>query len=296
MELYHLQTFVVVVEELSITRAAKRLFTTPSTISTHVKALEDELGVQLFIRTNHGMVVTVQGKELVEKAIAALQSVQNLVNHAAQLRDTLTGTVSIGLCSDPAFLRVPELIRRIQAKYTRVDLVFEKLTSMQIVEAVTCGQLDLGFVFGEVISPVLTVDHLMQVELVVAVPSVWQASFDNTDWRSLASQRWVSVGSQCPFQKVLEGYLDSEGLTTTHRVQVDDERSRYDLVKAGVGLSLLERHAGQLGVTEGVLSIAPVTSLYCNLSLICRTNERAQPVIHLVAQLIADLVVGQYDH
>ncbi len=55
MELHHLRTFVAVAEESSVTQAALRLYMTPPTVSGHVKALEDELGVALFERTARGM-------------------------------------------------------------------------------------------------------------------------------------------------------------------------------------------------------------------------------------------------
>jgi DNA-binding transcriptional LysR family regulator len=54
MELTHLHTFITVAEEKSITRAARRLFTTPSAVSMHIKALEDELNIQLFVRRRNG--------------------------------------------------------------------------------------------------------------------------------------------------------------------------------------------------------------------------------------------------
>lgn len=68
MELNYLQTFVVVAEEKTITHAAQRLFTTPSSISVHIKNLEEELGVQLFVRTPRGMQITEKGQILLEKA------------------------------------------------------------------------------------------------------------------------------------------------------------------------------------------------------------------------------------
>ena len=68
MELTHLRTFVIVAEEKSISQAARRLFTTPSSISVQIKALEDELGVQLFIRNARGMQITDKGDVLLLKA------------------------------------------------------------------------------------------------------------------------------------------------------------------------------------------------------------------------------------
>jgi len=65
---------VIVAEEGNLTRAAKRLYTTPSTISMHIKALEEELGVQLFVRSNQGMAITAKGQQILDKARATLHA------------------------------------------------------------------------------------------------------------------------------------------------------------------------------------------------------------------------------
>ncbi len=67
MELYQLRTFVIVAEEENLTRAAKRLYMTPPSVSAHIKTLEEELNVQLFERTPKGMEITEQGKLLKAK-------------------------------------------------------------------------------------------------------------------------------------------------------------------------------------------------------------------------------------
>ena len=72
-------------------------------------------------------------------------------------------------------------------------------------------------------------------------------------------------------------------------MQIDDERSRYELVKAGLGLSLLERDAVDQGVADGAVMIAPVDPLPVDLSLVYRAHERHQPLLRCVADLIMAL-------
>jgi len=289
MELYQLQTFVIVAEEGNLTRAAKRLYTTPSTISMHIKSLEEELGVQLFVRSNQGMAITAKGQQILDKARATLHAAQDLVNHATDIQTALVGQVSIGLCSAPPYLKIPQLIQQIRDNYPGIDLLLDQSTTIQITESIVTNRLDMGFVYGAVTHPMLEVHHLTQTELVVVVPSAWPTDFDPSDWHDLAASPWVSPLISCPFQQVVDEYLAQRGLTCQHRVQIDDERSRYELVKAGLGLSLLERYAADQGVAEGAVSIAPVDPLSVDLSLVYRVHERNQPLLHCVADLIAAL-------
>lgn len=289
MELYQLQIFVIVAEEGNITRAAKRLYTTPSTISMHIKALEEELGVELFIRSNQGMAITAKGQQILDKARATLHAAQDLVNHATDIQTALVGQVAIGLCSAPPFLKIPQLIQRLNRAYPGIDLLLDQSTSVQIIEAVSTNRLDLGFVYGGVSHPTLETRHLIQTELVVVIPSAWPLDFDSSDWCALAARSWVSPRVCCPFQQVLDEYLAQHGLACTHRVQIDDERGRYELVKAGIGLSLLERYAADQGVAEGAVRLAAVDPLPVDLALVYRAHERNQPLLRCVTGLIAAL-------
>src|ERR1700730_1893012 len=111
MELYQLRTFLIVAEEGSITRAAKRLFTTPPSISAHIKMLEDEWSVILFRRTAKGMEITEKGEILRTKAEATLLAAQDLSNHATELLECLMGSLRIGLTASATFLRIPRIVK-----------------------------------------------------------------------------------------------------------------------------------------------------------------------------------------
>src|SRR5215831_13959310 len=124
MELYQLRTFVIVAEEKSITRAAKRLFTTPPSVSAHIKMLEEEWTVTLFQRTSKGMEITEKGEILLRKAKETLLAAQDLANHATTLLDSLMGTLRVGLNSSASFLRIPQTIEYIQKHHSGIELAF----------------------------------------------------------------------------------------------------------------------------------------------------------------------------
>ncbi|MFW5709481.1 MAG: LysR family transcriptional regulator [Chloroflexota bacterium] len=295
MELYQLQTFVIVAEEGNVTRAAKRLYTTPSTISMHIKALEEELGVQLFTRSNQGMAITPKGQQILDKARLTLHAAQNLVNHASDIQTKLVGQVSIGLCSAPPYLKIPQLIQQLRKNHPSVGLLLDQSTTIQISEAIVANRLDLGFVYGAVTNPLLEANHLTQTELVVVVPAIWPTDFDPGNWHDLATRPWVSSCISCPFQQVVDDYLVQHGLTCQHRVEIDDERGRYELVKAGLGLSLLDRYGAEQGVAEGTVRIAPVDPIPVDLLLVYRAHERNQPLLRYVTDLITALFDAEKD-
>ena len=86
IDLVQLRTIVAVAEEQHLTRAAERLFISQSAASAHVRALEDQLDTQLFVRTNRSLELTRAGQLLARKAKALLNEEAQFTSFARELR------------------------------------------------------------------------------------------------------------------------------------------------------------------------------------------------------------------
>ncbi|MBL8163287.1 MAG: LysR family transcriptional regulator [Anaerolineae bacterium] len=285
MELIHLHTFVTVAEEKGITRAAKRLFTTPSTVSMHIKALEDELNIQLFVRTARGVELTEKGEQLRAKAEHAVVAARDFLNAAREIEERLIGRASVGLNAAPGFLRVPALIAAMRAQHPDVELHFVPSASGAVLADLRAGRLDVGYVFGEVTDPLLKSVLLHEAELVVAAPRAWEQRIAGADWAQLARLPWIDVGVGCPFQKLIDELFAARGLQYRRAAQSGDEMTRAQLVAAGVGLSLLEKSEA-LHAHDRVL-IYDTAPLPCALSLVYLHHRQHEPLIKALAGHIA---------
>jgi DNA-binding transcriptional LysR family regulator len=97
MDLRHLRAFVAVAEESSFTRAARRLHLSQPPLSRHVRQLEDELGVTLFVRRRDGIELTAEGRVLLEKARSASTAVAAFQDAAASLKDPRARPLRLGI-------------------------------------------------------------------------------------------------------------------------------------------------------------------------------------------------------
>ena len=86
LELYQLRTFLAVAETRHLTRAAERVHLSQPAVSAQLKALEEELGVQLFERLHGGMELTVTGGQLLQHAERVLGAAEELREAAGRLR------------------------------------------------------------------------------------------------------------------------------------------------------------------------------------------------------------------
>jgi DNA-binding transcriptional LysR family regulator len=284
MELGHLHTFVAVAEERSISRAARRLFTTPSAVSMQVKALETELSVQLFVRTSRGVELTDVGRQIKEKAQQTLQSAKELADYASETQQQVSGRAAIGLNASPVFLQVSDLIERVSNAYPSVELQFFSSNSGKVLDDLKQGKLDLGYVYSEAHDPAFDVRPLYEANLVVAAPRAWQAQVEHADWGTLAQLPWIYADYYCPFQTLIDGMFEARGLSYKRHVLSNDEATKLELVSASIGLTLLEESEARAASERVMIYDAP--PIPCMLSLVYLARRKNELLIRALRQNI----------
>ena len=97
MDFRHLRAFITVAEEASVTKAAERLHISQPPLSRHIKQLEDELGITLFIRHRQGVTLTAAGQHLLEKARALAAAASDFYESANQTTRHDANKVRLGI-------------------------------------------------------------------------------------------------------------------------------------------------------------------------------------------------------
>ena len=147
MELRHLRYFVAVAEELHFTRAALRLNIAQPPLSQQIRALEGELGVQLFLRTRRSVALTDAGHALLVRAREMLAATQSLPGELQRVARGEVGLLRIGFSST---LPLTKLLRDVVADHRRthpdVALNLREMHSQQQFDGLLRGELDVGLV------------------------------------------------------------------------------------------------------------------------------------------------------
>lgn len=99
MELRHLRYFVAVAEELNFTRAAARMYTVQPSLSQQIKDLEQEVGVQLLLRSNRKVELTPEGEAFLKQARLCLDYADKAIQEARQVAQAQKSTVEYRLCA-----------------------------------------------------------------------------------------------------------------------------------------------------------------------------------------------------
>lgn len=284
MELNAIRSFLLVAEEGNLTRAAARRHTTPSAVSAHLKQLEERLGVTLFERSRRGMALTRAGEELLGPARRVVTAGRELVDAAATLRGDVTRTVRLGLNAPPELLEVGSLMAAVA--HGEPPLVIQLVSSMseRIVEDVLGGRGDAGFVYGPVENPALVRYHLGRRRLLVAAPGDMDIERLPDEPAARAALPWVWPGvEECPFRRVMADILGSAEADANIVTRIDGEESIRALVRAGIGVGLLEERYALESAGDGRLKLLePVWEI--DLGLVYRRDRADDPAIVALLQ------------
>jgi DNA-binding transcriptional LysR family regulator len=123
VELRHLEYFLAVADTRSFTHAAKRLHVVQSGVSATIKALERELGVELFVRSRGGVLLTIAGEELRPRAqttIDAAHAAREAVTATRGAGGAITGTVSVGILPSINVVDFPAILVKLHSEHPGV--------------------------------------------------------------------------------------------------------------------------------------------------------------------------------
>lgn len=148
MTLQQLRYIVAVARnDFNITQAAESLFTSQPGVSKQIRQLEDELGIEIFVRRGKSLEgLTPAGRELLERAERVVREIGDIRQLSADLRDDVSGTLRIGTTQTQATYVLPEALRCFRGGFPNVSVDLHQGTSEQL--AAMLGEDELDFVIA----------------------------------------------------------------------------------------------------------------------------------------------------
>lgn len=292
MDLNQLRAFVTVAHEGNLTRAAERLHVSQPAVSLQLKALQNSLDLQLFSRIPSGVQLTDDGAKLLPLAERALAGVNELTQSArllhARAAGTLTGSLSIGTILDPEFTRLGAFLKQLVETYPQLSTQLRHGMSGDVLRQVENGSLDVGHYLGRAPRQFHCLT-LTPFSYSVVAPRGWKNRVAGRDWRALARLPWIWTPPQSAHNRLLSKTFAQYRVSPNKVALVDQESSMLDLVKSGVGLSLMREAVALREAHAHGLTIADAVSLDSELSFITLKRRRNEPAIAAVLAILSAL-------
>jgi len=294
MELYQLRTFAAIAEEGHLTRAAERLHLSQPAVSGQIKALENEFEVRLFERRPTGMQLTAAGRDLLAHATKVLAAAEALKKAARGLKGEITGTLRIGTVSDPHTNRIGELLNCTLQRFPGLELELHHEMSGIALENVRERKLDATFYFGDDPGPGFAALPLRVCVYRVTAPAEWADRVRAADWSEIASLPWVMTPDLSTHNRLVTKLLGDHHVDPPqHRVEADDERVIIDLVRSGVGVSLMREEDARESESAGEIVIWDKARLTTTLWFVTLAERQDDPLIEALLELVRESWQGE---
>ena len=263
MEFHQLEIFLAVADTKRFSKAAKRLFLSQSTISSHIKNLEAELQKTLFIRSTKSVRLSPDGYIFLRYAEAMLKTREA----ALEALNTPSGIIlRIGASTIPSSYLLPDLLQGFRETHPYTFFDIQQGDSSEILEKIMDGSLEVGFIGKKEDTSKCVFLPFCKDHLVLAAPaSPYYLSLfrRNPPITELLKEPIILREQGSGTRKAADLYLDSIGISTDslHVIaRTNDLEAVKQMIRNGMGISILSHYAVKDLQERGQILVHPLSS------------------------------------
>ena len=289
MDLHQLKVFHAVAETVSFTQASRKLHLSQSTVSQHIRQLEQELACEMFARVGKRVLITEAGKVLLGYCDRILSDLRNAQMAMHELNGMQRGSLRFGSGATTLIYQLPPVLTAFKTKYPNIDLVVMTDTTEILLTAIKAQQLDLGLVMLPVTDPELKVTPLCEEELMIAIhrghPLARKRSLTIRDVTTLS---FILYEKKTVMRKLIDHFFANLGISPQIAMMMENIEAIKSLVGAGLGASVLPEHAATREARDAKVRLMRVEGhpLYRQLGLVSLTSKRLPNAVHELTKAI----------
>lgn len=257
MTLHQLRIFECVVRHMNITKASQALHISQPSVSQQLKLLEQEFETQFFVRLNHGVELTSQGREFIDAVKPVLSQAANVENTFRNNPSTSkTATLIIGGSHNVSVNVLPKLLMAFKKSHPSIQFILETNESRVIETRLLSSELEIALVTNPSHGPDIVCEPYEDMELVAfCLPT------NPFVGRKLTLKQLL----ECPLVLKSGNRVHTALMSLGHRMNVAVRCETSDTVKAavamGMGVGILYRNGIARRLTAGSLRLLNVPEL-----------------------------------
>lgn len=259
MDLHQLRVFQAAVSSGGFTRAGEQLHLSQSTVSQHMKLLEEELGCPLFLRVGKRVMVTEAGKVLLQYTEKILRELKNAEMAVREMNALKRGTVRLGVGPTTLIYRLPHMLGDYTRRFPDIDLIVLAGNTEFLIDALRAQHLDLAVIMSSGPHQGLTMTPLGREELVLVLNREHPLARGRTiEPQDLSSLRFILYKKNTAMQNLIDQFFKSLGVTPRITMEVENNEAIKSMVRAGLGASILPLCAVAEEPRDGPLRVVRV--------------------------------------
>lgn len=228
MELRHLITLKTIVEKEGFKKAAEHLGYAQSSITTHIKELEAEVGKPIFDRLGKKVVLTHFGQQFFPYALKII----DLYNQALTTDDEPSGNLVLGVSESLMICRIPQLLVEYKKLFPKVNLSLKSLDYQDLLTCLHTGEIDLALVLerDDWTIPELYCKQLFRERMVIIRPP---------HKNNIGLGTALYTERSCSYKAVFKDYIDYKEIDVKDSLEFQSIEAIKQCVRSGLGISMV---------------------------------------------------------
>jgi LysR family transcriptional regulator, nitrogen assimilation regulatory protein len=292
IDIRELRYFLQIARAGSFSRAAAELYIAQPALSRQITKLEQELGVELFVRHGRGIKLTTAGAMLLERAEMITHYVRQTQEQVRAAGDGLSGHITIGMPPAIGVPLLPRVIESYAARWPNVSIHVREGLSTSLQEWLLDRRVDVAIVYNQPPLDALEIAPMFSEPMVAVGPPESRAILPDGPLRirDLADLPLILPGLPHANRRVIERAAVQHDVNLRIAFEVDSVPLTKALVANGFGYSLLTYTAVQEDVVQGRLWAAPIErpAIRSTVSVAALKDLRKSPIVDAMFEVIAD--------
>jgi len=244
MELHQLRYFCAVAEAGSFSRAAEQSHVSQPSLSQQIMKLEDELGARLFDRLGRSVRLTETGQTFLPRARAVLRELEAARGDVVEQKDSIGGSVTIGVIPTVAPYFLPQRLTRFSRKYPQVRLTVVEEITPALLDLLRASKVDLAILALPIRGHEFETFPLLTERLFAALPRGHKLATRRTlSLKDLRSQPFLLLRDGHCFRDTAVAACDRARLHPQIIFESGQFSSLLSMVGAGMGVSIVPEMA-----------------------------------------------------
>lgn len=242
MDLKQLRSFIAVANTLSFGSAARQLYLSQSALSIQIQNLEKHLGVPLFTRNRRSVRLTAAGEAVLADSKELLQRIADIELRAAKIGSGEVGHLRIGFVASATAQVIPSIVLAFRKLYPGVELELKNMPTVQQIETLKTGSIDVGFVRLPVSVDGLSIDSIHREPFAMVLSRAHPLAAARTiTVRQLAEEPFIAYGRRWApsFYDHWVAICRRAGFSPNVVQEVAEMDTALVLVAAGIGVAIL---------------------------------------------------------
>lgn len=273
-----LECFLEVARLGSMSRAAEEMFLTQPSLTARLKALEQEVGGALFVRTKYGMRLTEAGREFLPYAERCVSTIESGKQHLKELREGTTGHLKLGALPRVSTYTLPAFLEEFSSVYPHVLISILTGHSKDVLNMVLMEEVQVGLARAMNHPDVENIPLYEEELVLVASLRHHFAQRESVDLTELGREQLILFDRSSSNYELTKSLFLDTGIREPRTVELDNIEAAKRMVEHQLGVSFLPRPAVSRAVAAGRLCTVEVADCpRLQRSIVAMRRRDAQP-------------------